>query len=488
MNLNRSKMKKRKSPSKISPIELESLSTSAIWLPEPSLIFADGKTHPDPKVGIPLYGPRSYGTPRHKKEIHVGFIGTSESIASAQEFLNDCVEGIDGNEDYAPFPGFKPDRGFFSEILMDEKIVETITRQETLEILGINDSRERFEKLLLLLRNKLKILTRKDHPLDYIILVLSKELYKKCRVTDYYEAGIGEVHRDLRRAFKALAMEFLKPTQILLENTALGKSDRDRQLDHKARIAWNIMTGLYFKVDGLPWGPTGLAPDSCFIGISFYRPLGEVSTLRTSVVQAFDENGEGLILRGQDFQWDEKKDGKTPHLPEDMAAELVSKVLEKYQEERGVLPQRVVLHKSSRFDEPEQNGFEQALKKVTQYDLLALSPSSNARLLRVGKYPPLRGTAITIGKVSYLYTNGYISTLEKYPHGHVPSPLEITDHVGDTSLKQILHESLVLTKMNWNSADFNGLMPITLRFSRLVGDILKEVKNRDPEPKYKFYM
>jgi hypothetical protein len=34
-----------------------------------------------------------------------------------------------------------------------------------------------------------------------------------------------------------------------------------------------------------------------------------------------------------------------------------------------------------------------------------------------------------------------------------------------------------------------GLMPITLRFSRLVGDILREVPDsQTPQPKYKYYM
>lgn len=478
----------KKPPSKIAPLQLQTPTTSTVWLDEPGLLFANGNSHSDPKVGIPLYGPRSLGTARHKSEIHVGFIGTGESVEHAKEFINECTEGIDGDESVAPFPGFKDDRGFFSELLMDDKIVEPITRNESNDILGIKDDKVRFETLLKLLDDKLRILTQKDHPLDYIFLVLTKELYKGCRVADYWEKGMGEVHRDLRRAFKALAMSYLKPTQILQETTALGISSRDKKLDHKAKIAWNLMTGLYFKVDGLPWGPTALAPDSCFIGVSFFRPLGEKSTLRTSVVQAFDENGEGLILRGHDFHWKDK-DGKTPHLSEEMASKLIDMVLSRYQEERGVAPQRVVLHKSSRFEAPEQKGFEEALKKVDQYDLLALSPSSDVRLLRLGQYPPLRGTALNIGKVSYLYTNGYIPSLSSYPHGHVPSPLQITDHVGDSSLKQILHENLVLTKMNWNSADFNGLMPITLRFSRLVGDILREVKDgRDPEPKYKYYM
>jgi hypothetical protein len=41
----------------------------------------------------------------------------------------------------------------------------------------------------------------------------------------------------------------------------------------------------------------------------------------------------------------------------------------------------------------------------------------------------------------------------------------------------------------WNSARMYGLMPITVRFSRLVSDILREVpENVTPHPKYKFYV
>jgi hypothetical protein len=65
----------------------------------------------------------------------------------------------------------------------------------------------------------------------------------------------------------------------------------------------------------------------------------------------------------------------------------------------------------------------------------------------------------------------------------------IADHVGDTSRKQLLQEVLALTKMNWNLANYSGLMPITLRFARLVGAILREVPTgQGPEPKYKYYM
>jgi len=43
--------------------------------------------------------------------------------------------------------------------------------------------------------------------------------------------------------------------------------------------------------------------------------------------------------------------------------------------------------------------------------------------------------------------------------------------------------------MNMNSSRLGGLLPITIRFSRLVGDIMREIPpGRDPLPNFKFYM
>ena len=472
---------------KLQPIEREPPKTDAAWTDEPSLTFAAGRLHPDPKVGIPLYGPRSLNTPRHKAEIHVGFIGPSEAIDSAHKFYEYCSPGVSGDFEHAPFPGFQRDRGFRCDLRFDSAAAETITRQEQLDIARQRRVRDRFELLLQLTKAKLEILTQKDRPLDYVVFAVSEELYKQCHVTDYVEKGRGPVHRDLRRAFKALAMNYLKPTQILRESTANAMSSPTRDLDHISRIAWNLFTGMYFKVDGLPWGPTGLAPATCFIGISFFRPLGSTSTLRASVVQAFDENGEGLVLRGHNFHWNETD--RSPHISAEMAQSLIDMVLLRYQDERKQLPQRVVLHKTSRFESEERAGFENALSRVSHHDLVALAPVSEIRLARAGQYPPLRGTNFNIGDDSYLYTTGYLESLAKYPHGHVPSPLQITDHVGDTPRSHLLREILILTKMNWNSANLAGLMPITLRFSKLVGDILREIPDDQvPQPKYKYYM
>ena len=175
------------------------------------------------------------------------------------------------------------------------------------------------------------------------------------------------------------------------------------------------------------------------------------------MVQAFDENGDGLILRGHNFHWDEHRDGKSPHLTEELAGRLIEMVLKRYESERKQAPRRVVIHKASRYDDAERRGFEQALRTVDQFDLLAVHPVSDTRLIRAGTRPPLRGTSFAVGDVSYLYTTGYIPDLGQYPHGHVPSPLLIADHIGDTAIDQLQREIMTLTKMNWNSANMHGL-------------------------------
>lgn len=470
-------------------LELDSPEVKTIWLDEPQLAFSGDHLHIDPQVGIPLYGPRSLGTSRHKSQVHIGFIGTAECVERARNFLKDCADGVEGDDQHVPFPGFQKDIGFRCELIFSDDLIETITRQESNQILAVKKSRDRFESMVLLLDRKMQLLTEKDHPLDYIVLALSNELVVKCRTTDYVEKGIGRVHKDLRRTIKVLAMKYKKSTQILLERTT-DTELKNKNVDHKAVRAWNLFTGLYFKVDALPWGPTSMQPGSCFIGISFFRASAGSSDMRTSVAQAFDENGEGLVLRGHNFKWDEDKDGRTPHLPQELASELVTMVLKRYKDERRQLPRRVVIHKSSRFSLPERDGFEEALKnQVHEYDLVSLSETSDVRLIRSGQFPPLRGTCFSVGQDNYLYTSGFLRSRKAYLHGHVPSPIRITDHVGDTSQEKLLKEVLSLTKMNWNSANLYSKMPITLLFSRLVGDIMRELPSSvEPEAKYKYYI
>ncbi len=460
------------------------------YLEEPSLLFCGGREHVSARAGIALFGPRSLDIQeRHPSTTRVGFIGSGASIDSAHQWVTSCLAGVEGDSEHDAFPGYNERQGFYTNLAFADRWNQTLTLNELHAVAKERLYKDRFATALALVSEKLRGLAHKDSPPDYVILALPDELLKHCETVDYVEAGQGMVHRDFRRALKAEVMKYCLPTQIIRQRTSEAAPD-SREVDHKSRVAWNIFSSLYFKSGGIPWSPKGLEPGTCYVGISFYRPVGVASNLLcTSVAQAFNEYGEGLVLRGQDFVWDPRAYGRSPHLDTEQARALIDLVLKRYRDEVKQMPRRIVIHKSSRFWPAEKEGFQDALAGVPYYDLVAVRPNNQVRLLREGQYPPLRGATFTVDDVHYLYTTGFIPALNAYPHGHVPSPLQIADYIGDTSLTKILEEILLLTKMNWNTTAFADLRPITLRFSQLVGDIMREIPpDREPLPQFKYYM
>lgn len=173
-----------------------------------------------------------------------------------------------------------------------------------------------------------------------------------------------------------------------------------------------------------------------------------------------------------------------------MAEKLTSMVLERYTAETRKVPARVVIQKTSRYWPEEREGFSRGLRQVEKYDLLAIGKSRGVRLLREGQYPVLRGTHVAVGDTDYLYTTGYVPALGTSPHGHVPLPLQIADHQGgDTSTETLLRELLILSKMNWNSANYASSRPVTLASAEIVGEIMGEVPpDQEPLPNLKYYV
>jgi hypothetical protein len=82
-----------------------------------------------------------------------------------------------------------------------------------------------------------------------------------------------------------------------------------------------------------------------------------------------------------------------------------------------------------------------------------------------------------------------VPSLGRYAHRHVPTPVQITGHVGDSSAKAFLAEVLLMTKMNWNSVRFAEKLPVIVRFANEVGTILRDLPDDYArEVRYAFYM
>ena len=85
-------------------------------------------------------------------------------------------------------------------MLFDGDWIAQLTHSEIEDVKQIRFSRDRFEEMLSLLRDKLSLLADKDQQPDYIVVALPDDIYKICRVTNYRDRHLGDVHRDLRRA------------------------------------------------------------------------------------------------------------------------------------------------------------------------------------------------------------------------------------------------------------------------------------------------
>lgn len=455
------------------------------YIEEPRVRFCNGTTY-DPKAGLTTFGPFSLAQPsKHPMSCRVGFVGTAECIESTEAWLRSCADGVSGDGEHPDFPGCTNEKGFFVDLVFDPSLRCLITQRDRSEVLEVRGEEPRFEAALNLIDARLRSLADLDARPDYVVIALPDDFLKKVGVADYIKSG-EPVHRDLRRAVKAAAMKHRVVTQFVREKTISGVG----KVDHKSKCAWNFFTAMYFKLGGVPWSPIGLSPDTCFIGVSFFRPMGVRGRVQASVAQAFNGLGDSLVLRGEDFPWQPTDEDRSPHLDQAAAERLVRQVLSTYREVTGINPKRVVLHKSSRFSPTEELGFRAGLGDTRECDMIAISGAAPMRLLRAGDYPVLRGTHFRLGALDYLYTTGFIPTLNAFPHGHVPLPLQVADHRGrDSSARQILEEILALTRLNWNSADFAIRKPVTLWFSELVGDILRELPaGVEPRPNFKFYI
>ena len=185
------------------------------------------------------------------------------------------------------------------------------------------------------------------------------------------------------------------------------------------------------------------------------------------------------------------KDDRQPHLADGDAHSLLLGAMTEYRKEHKHAPARVVLHKSSSYNQSELDGFNRALEQqqIETSDFLVVS-KSYTRLFREGNYPPLRGTMLSLDdKRHLLYTRGSVPYYSTYPGLYVPKPLKFEIAQGNSSPRRLAEEILALTKLNWNNTQFDGGEPITMRVAHDVGKVLKYVGVEGTvQPGYGFYM
>lgn len=460
---------------------------------EPMLEFGDGGQHCDPRQGLREHGPLQ---PRSGDVIRVGVIGTDDTVAGFTEFLAETGRGIEsGNKQLInlnpDFPGLGNQNPFRCKFEVPDGATVTISRRQVNEITGIGRHDEAVRHAVELISSQLSALVEGSAKPDVIVLALPISLIEKLvnaksEGEDSDDDGdVGDM-LNFRDLLKAKTLHLPVPTQIVWPDTwddaakipRKIKRDSNRQTQVKATRAWNLLNALFYKAGKVPWR---LLPDQAeyrtsFLGIGFYRDL-DGQQLWTSTAQMFDERGRGLILRGARAQTETR--GRHPYLTAKDAEDLVAQSIAAYKAHHRHVPARLVVLKTSRFRSEEAAGIDAALGKsgIEMSDLVWVQESSPIAIFRDGNYPVLRGTFVDLDGKGLLYTRGSVPFYGTFPGLRVPRPLLLVPHENsDSTILTLAKDVLALTKVNWNTTQFDQKLPAPIKAAREVGRILKHVE------------
>ena len=465
-------------------------------LEEPELEFGNGGRHVDPRTGISDYGPVDGAAPGAPRTIRVGIVGPADGVTGVRQWLERCREPIDAKEGnrhpslFRDFPGCSSNSAFRAELVVDDSWTRPIAARSLKQAVGKPIGLATAE-CVDLYHQEIADLSERG-VIDVVIVARPDDLEDDIPARSRSNADeleesttLDAKHVDFHDLLKARSTAHRPPIQIVRSttwdpqrDTAKKRSRRRPSLQDEATRAWNIHTALYYKAGGVPWRLQRRAAqlDSLFVGVSFFH-TNDRTRVHTSVAQVFDERGEGVVVRGGPAA--RHKDDRQPHLDRDGAAQLLGDVLDAYRREHHNFPARVVVHKTSAFDDTETSGFEDAADQrfINHLELIWISDGGEGvRLFRDGDHPVLRGTLATIARDRHLlYTRGSVEYYRVYPGMYVPSPIGLRPALAESDIETLATEVLALSKMNWNQSQLDGRLPITLKASRRVASILKHM-------------
>lgn len=478
-------------------------------LHEPQLEFRAGNRHIDPRYGISTYGPADAESPSAPHQIPIALIGPAQAVDGIRGWLQRCREHIEakdakpGQENlHQPFPGFRLDSEFGSELVFDDVLVREIPERQ-LRRLARADTASATTEAVEIYEDAARSLAETGR-CRVIVCARPEELLDRAARPPTADDGVDHDEEpderdssgDFHDLLKATALTLTAPLQLIRKETWTGQPAKNngqvtRPLQDEATRAWNLHTALYYKAGGTPWRMQRHSSDlaTCYVGISFYRTT-DGQELHTAVAQVFNERGDGVVVRGGTAQI--SKADRQPHLAHGDARRLLLDALAEYRNAHGHQPARIVIHKSSSFTDSEVEGFHAAAdeRDIDHMDMLWIQRRSAPHLFRTGQLPPLRGTSVQLDqRTVLLYTRGSVPYFRTYPGLYVPQPLLIRPQSGNTDILAAGNDILALSKMNWNNAQLDERDPLTLRTAYRVGSILKHVpEGARIATRYAYYM
>lgn len=392
-------------------------------------------------------------------EIRIGVFCCEEDKNMLRTFLNEVVDGTNGSgTDLIPtyrgfFNIFKKKIKFDFNVLPSFNLSQLRYRMQNKSIEGIIDFYEKGLKRMY------------DNQIDLSLIYISNNLS--------FIRNNEEI--DFHNIIKLKVANKFK-TQFLEEKTIISQ-------DNRSKILYNFAIGIYTKTVGMPWYPSKYSKETIFLGMSFGRDSNGICV---GCSQMFDAAGRGMKLIISQIS-DKKR--KNQYLSEAEAFELGRKIrLTYYKSSKVEDLKRIVIHRNDPFKKEEIAGFKKAFEGIEDFVLLQIVEDTalNAYPFNnygCGGYPVKRGTILKASNnTAYIWSDGSVvegdinngKTYRNSKRG-MGRPLKIRKYYGNISINQVADDLMYLTKMDFNSSDvLYSKLPVTIKYSRIVCDLIKE--------------
>jgi len=285
---------------------------------------------------------------------------------------------------------------------------------------------------------------------------------------------------DLHDFVKAYCVQRGIATQFLEQETLIEQQ--------QCRVWWWLSLALYAKSMRTPWVLDSIDPDTAFIGLGFSvdRKAEKGKHIVLGCSHIYNAHGEGLQFRLSKIE-NPVIIRENPFMSRDDARRVGETIRYLFYESRMKLPNRVVIHKLTRFRRDEREGLQEGLSGVNEIDMLEINvdlalryvssvPKPNGRFDE-DNFPVRRGSTILLDNyTALLWIHGSTTSVKqglRYYQGkrRIPAPLVVRRHAGKSDISVIAQEILGLSKMDWNSADLYSKFPATVYSSKQIARI-----------------